>query len=122
MKLAVGWPGDSAATAHAQSELTGAIVVDNELTEVRVVEDQDGVVTREVPAERLIQASGAREISVPYSGTEYTCPSCEMKIPTRKQRPMSKPAKYAHMLNDVLKCPYCSFVFSYRLRAVVLQG
>lgn len=64
----------------------------------------------------------AVEISVPYMGVEYRCPSCETSIPTRKQNPMAKPAKYAHMLNDVMKCPFCNFIFSYRSKAVVLRS
>lgn len=62
----------------------------------------------------------AREIPVPYSGSEYLCPNCEQHIPTRKQINLSKPAKYAHTLNEIMKCPFCSFIFSYRSRAVVL--
>lgn len=76
---------------------------------------------RTIDAGKLIKAENAREISIPYPGDEYTCPNCEAMIPTRKQRTLSKPAKYSHMLNDVMKCPFCSFVFSYRMRAVVLQ-
>lgn len=64
----------------------------------------------------------AVEVAVPYNGLEYKCPNCEQMIPTRKQNNLSKPAKYAHMLNDVQKCPFCSFLFSYRSRAVVLRS
>jgi hypothetical protein len=62
------------------------------------------------------------EISVPYNGQEYVCPNCEQSIPTRRQQYLARPAKYAHILNDVQKCPFCSFVFSYRIRAYVLRG
>jgi len=78
--------------------------------------------TRGVYASELSLADRATEVSVPYQGgSEYTCPNCEQQIPTRKQINLAKPAKYAHILNDILKCPFCSFVFSYRSRAVVLR-
>lgn len=65
----------------------------------------------------------AVEVSVPYAEQEYRCPSCERSIPTRKQNTLAKPARYAHLLNDVQKCPWCSFLFSYRTsKAVVLRG
>lgn len=49
-----------------------------------------------------------------YDHDEYICPSCQQPIPTRRQYTLSKPARYAHLLNDIQKCPWCSFYFSYR--------
>ena len=73
------------------------------------------------PASELRLVEGAVEIPVPYSGSEYSCPNCERKIPTRKQMNMAKPAKYAHMLNDIQRCPWCSFLFSYRDRTYIVR-
>jgi hypothetical protein len=63
----------------------------------------------------------ARDVPVPYGSAEYKCPSCEQSIPTRKQIRLAKPAKYEHALNDILKCPYCFFLFSPRSKATVLR-
>lgn len=82
-------------------------------------------ITRRMVDERLVSeltlAENAKEVSVPYPDPEFLCPNCEKTIPTRLQRNLAKPARYAHRLNDVQKCPYCSFVFSYRSRAVVIR-
>jgi len=78
------------------------LINNEELSDLRTVED-------------------AVEVPVSYKGTEYICPSCEKAIPTRKQINMSKPPKYASQLNDIIKCCFCSFVFSYSTRAVVLR-
>lgn len=75
--------------------------------------------TEMVTATELYLEDSAREVSVPYAGSEYICPSCEQPIPTRKQINLARPAKYAHVLNEIQKCPYCMFIFSYRSRAVV---
>lgn len=72
-----------------------------------------------VVASELHLEDSAREIAVPYAGTEYVCPSCEQPIPTRKQINLARPAKYSHVLNEIQKCPFCMFIFSYRSRAVV---
>lgn len=69
----------------------------------------------------LFLEGSATEVSVPYTGREYICPDCRKPISTRKQINMTKPADYAHLLNDVQKCPHCSFIFSYRSKAVVLR-
>lgn len=95
---------------------------DGRPTEVRTLQTPSGDLVREIPAEQLIKAQNARQINVPYTGDEYVCPNCERTIPTRKQRNMAKPSKFAHLLNDVQRCPWCSFAFSYRSSAVVLQG
>ena len=58
------------------------------------------------------------EVPIPYGQDEYICPSCGQAIPTRKQINLSKPARYAHMLNDVMKCWQCSFIFSYKTTTV----
>lgn len=76
---------------------------------------------RALPAGELRLADGAMEVPVPYPGPEYVCPNCERKIPTRKQQNMAKPAKYAHALNDVMKCCWCSFIFSYRSTMYILR-
>jgi hypothetical protein len=73
----------------------------------------------EVTATELHLDDSAREVAVPYAGSEYLCPNCEQHIPTRKQINLSRPAKYAHVLNEIMKCPFCMFIFSYRSRAVV---
>lgn len=54
------------------------------------------------------------EVPIPYGHDEYTCPSCGKPIPTRRQINLARPARYAHLLNDVQKCPHCSFIFSYK--------
>lgn len=56
----------------------------------------------------------AHEEVLPYPFDEFVCPKCERKIPTRNQYILAKPAKFAHLLNDVLRCPFCSFDFSYK--------
>lgn len=58
------------------------------------------------------------EVSVPYGAAEYTCPGCEHPIKTRSQIHMAKPARFAHLLNDVQKCPHCGIIFSYKLTTV----
>jgi DNA-directed RNA polymerase subunit RPC12/RpoP len=63
----------------------------------------------------------AEEVSVPHQGNEYICPSCERAIPTRKQIRLAKPAKYQGALWDVLKCPYCNFLFAPKDRAIVIR-
>lgn len=50
----------------------------------------------------------------PYVGNEYVCPNCNGVIPTRLLRTLNKPPRYAHLLNDVIRCCFCDFVFSYR--------
>lgn len=65
----------------------------------------------------------ATRITIPYPTKEYICPECKRSIPTRKQIRLAKPAQYAHTLNDVLKCPYCTFLFSPKpTQATVLRG
>jgi hypothetical protein len=73
------------------------------------------------PTSELALLEEAREVPVPYSGSEYVCPSCEQAIPTRKQIRLSKPALWERALNDVFKCPYCNFVFSPRSTAHVIR-
>jgi len=69
----------------------------------------------------LVLVDGVREIAVPFAGSEYVCPECEASIPTRKQIRMAKPTKYEGQLNDVMKCPFCNFIFSPRQVAHVLR-
>lgn len=62
-------------------------------------------------------------VSVPYPKRNYQCPECTKDIATRAQIRLAKPAQHEHELNDVLKCPYCNFIFSPRRRiADVLRG
>lgn len=75
-----------------------------------------------VTATELHLDDRAIEVAVPYGGSEYKCPNCEQFIPTRKQNNLAKPAKYAHMLNDIQKCCFCNFLYSYRSRAVILRS
>lgn len=73
------------------------------------------------PESELALLEDARIIPVPFEGDQYTCPSCERSIPTRMQIRMAKPARYETVLNDILKCPFCKFIFSPRNTAVVLR-
>lgn len=50
----------------------------------------------------------------PLSGNRYVCPNCELVIPTRALWTLAKPPRYAHLLNDIIKCPNCNFMFSYK--------
>ncbi len=54
------------------------------------------------------------DAAVPFVGNEYVCPNCHGIIPTRLLRTLNKPPQYAHLLNDVIRCAFCDFVFSYR--------
>jgi hypothetical protein len=64
-----------------------------------------------------------REVQLPYGGDDYVCPGCQSRIPTRKQIRLSKPARWEHLLNDVLKCPFCNFIFSPKTQtARVISG
>jgi protein-disulfide isomerase len=72
------------------------------------------------PVSDLELTETAKRITLPYPEPEYRCPACERSIPTRKQIRMAKPAKYDHVLNDVLKCPWCNFIFSPRVTAAVV--
>jgi hypothetical protein len=76
----------------------------------------------------LVLADGAQRVTVPWNAKEYICPACEQPIPNRRLIYLAKPPKYAHVLNDVLKCPSrlpsgapCRFVFSPRSDVVVLR-
>lgn len=72
-----------------------------------------------------LDAAEAIEVAVPYPHDEFICPSpnCGRAIEWRKQIILSKPARYAHLLNDVLKCPYCGIIFSYKTSvARVIRG
>lgn len=73
------------------------------------------------PSSELALLEQARKVPVPYAGAEYQCPNCERLIPTRKQIRLAKPARYEHQLNDILKCPFCLFLFSPRNEATVLR-
>ena len=53
-------------------------------------------------------------VVLPWGFDEFTCPSCERTIPTRKQIRMAVPAKWEHLLNQCFKCPYCNFIWSPR--------
>lgn len=73
-----------------------------------------------LPREMDLTADEFVEVEQAYEHDEYVCPSpnCGKSIDTRKQIILSKPARYAHRLNDVLKCPYCGIIFSYRTLTV----
>lgn len=47
-----------------------------------------------------------------FVGNEYVCPNCRAIIPTRKIVLMAKPPRFAHLLNDVIRCCYCNFIWS----------
>lgn len=53
-------------------------------------------------------------VDTPWPFDEFICPACERDIPTRRQIRMAIPTKYEHVLNQVLKCPWCNFIFSPR--------
>ena len=74
------------------------------------------------PASELSLADDrARRVPIPQGHSEYTCPSCEASIPTRRQIRMAKPANWETRLHDVLKCPFCNFIFSPRSEAIVVR-
>lgn len=73
------------------------------------------------PVSELALLGDAREVPITHQGDMYVCPSCEAPIPTRKQIRLSKPARYEGALNDVLKCPFCNFLFSPKATAIVLR-
>lgn len=81
----------------------------------------DARISEGAPESELALLEDARIIPVPFDGIEYTCPDCERKIPTRIQIRMAKPARFESALNDILKCPYCKFIFSPRTTAIVLR-
>ncbi len=61
----------------------------------------------------------------PYVGNEYVCPNCNGIIQTYLLRTLFKPPSYAHLLNDIIKCCFCGFFFSYHgvpIRAVKTTG
>ena len=74
-----------------------------------------------IPASEITLLEEAREVPVPFTGSEYVCPSCDRAIPTRKQIRLSKPARWEQSLNDIFKCPWCNFVFSPRSVAHVIR-
>lgn len=69
----------------------------------------------------LAVLADARIAEVPIRGSEYVCPSCEKEIPLRRQIRLAKPPKYEDALNDVLKCPWCNFLFSPKVTATVVS-
>ena len=74
------------------------------------------------PASELRLADDrAREVPIPHGAAEYTCPACEVPIPTRRQIRMAKPAKFETQLHDILKCPFCNFIFSPKSSATVVR-
>lgn len=68
----------------------------------------------EIRRESTREYVGQSDDPVPYRGNEYICPQCRSVIPTRKLILMAKPPRFAHLLNDIIKCCYCNFLFSYR--------
>jgi hypothetical protein len=71
--------------------------------------------------ERAHSVLAETEDPTPFRGNEYICPNCRAVIPTRKIVLMAKPPRFAHLLNDIIRCCYCNFLFSYRglsIRAV----
>lgn len=61
--------------------------------------------------------------TVPYPRRTYQCPECLKDIPTRAQIRLAKPAQHEHELADVMKCPYCNFIFAPKpMTATVLRG
>lgn len=72
------------------------------------------------PAEPRVSIPADAE-PTPYRGNEYVCPNCRSVIPTRKIALMAKPPRFAHLLNDIIRCCYCNFLFSYRRESVGLR-
>lgn len=70
------------------------------------------------PRPREIDLDAFYEVPIPYPRDEFMCPSptCGRSIELRKQIILAKPARFAHELNDVLKCPYCGIIFSPRIQ------
>lgn len=64
-----------------------------------------------------------RDVPIPFPKKDYLCPSCEQPIPTRRQIRFGKPPRFEHLLNDVQKCPWCNYLFSYAtVTAHVITG
>ncbi len=77
---------------------------------------------RGVAATEVSLVEGAQRVPVPFGGgNEYVCPQCEKSIPPLRTVFLSKPPKYSHVLNDVIKCANCKFIFSPRMEAYVLR-
>lgn len=74
------------------------------------------------PVSELAMREDVRQVAVPFPRAQYQCPSCEAEIPTRKQIRLAKPAKFESELNDILKCPYCAFIFSPKANAFVMTA
>lgn len=77
------------------------------------------------PTGELSLAENARRVPVPFGGgNEYVCPNCLEAIPNRRVIYLAKPPQFAHLLNDVIRCPRerCRFVFSPRSEAVVVRS
>lgn len=55
-----------------------------------------------------------QELEPPLSGNRYVCPNCCKAIPTRQLVTLAKPPRFQHLLNDIIKCPHCNFMFSYK--------
>jgi DNA-directed RNA polymerase subunit RPC12/RpoP len=77
----------------------------------------------EVDVEEIGRLFESTRVTIPYPSRLYECPECKREIPTRAQIRLAKPARHEHELNDVLKCPYCSILFSPKANiATVLRG
>lgn len=75
-----------------------------------------------VPVEALESVEGAVQVTVPFGGgNDYVCPNCQRLLPPRRTMFLSKPPMYVHVLNDVIKCSWCKFIFSPK-QATVLRG
>lgn len=82
-----------------------------------------------VQTSELTLVEGAERVSVPYGGgNQYVCPQCEKPIPPLRLVFLGKPPRYAHVLNDIIKCTNrddegreCRYIFSPRSEAVVLH-
>ena len=74
-----------------------------------------------VTVSELALMDGAQRVPVPYGrGNDWVCPACEQIIPPTQVRFLGKPPRYAHLLNDVIRCT-CGFIFSPRSEALVLR-
>ena len=78
----------------------------------------------EIHASELTLAEGVARVQVPQTGggNEYVCPNCERPIPNRRLVYLAKPPQHAHLLNDILKCPWCRFCWSPRSEVTVLRA
>lgn len=75
-----------------------------------------------IRSSELVLTEGVETVSVPFGGgNDYVCPNCEKTLRPTATYFLSKPPKYRNLLNDVIRCSECSFIFSPRSEAHVLR-